>query len=321
MIDMKRLLLKIACAAVVFGSVFGIADSLDKTNAQSVPITTFQTSYKGYTPSLAKKTKYTPAQKCATTKPIYGAKPAAPGNYPVVLYVHGTFGDIGGNAEGKAFVKWAASQGFIALALTYNSTFTNSDSGYAGHAYCMFDQAHSLNGIDRSCAVMGADCSNGIAVAGFSQGAVIGTIANNYSANVKAAWAIGLSAAIMPNNGVPSYMVASPQGSRTLPNDKLVINMGETSSCGGKTLCSYDLPSLKEMTGVDCGASYQCVQNGHGYYVVSNSEVADKKADHCYWEGNGGCRISNFKGDVGFQPPATTDWSMTRNLDWLRNQL
>jgi hypothetical protein len=25
--------------------------------------------------------------------------------------------------------------------------------------------------------------------------------------------------------------------------------------------------------------------------------------------------------DPGFQPPATTKWSMNRNLDWLRSQL
>lgn len=318
---MKRFLLKVACAAVVFGSVFGIADSLDRTNAQSVPITTFKTTYKGYNPSLASKTKYSPAQKCTVNNAVYGAKPAAPGNYPLLLYVHGTFGNLSGNAEGKAFVNWAASQGFVALALTYNSAFTNSDSGYAGHAYCMFDQAHPNNGVAQSCATLGADCSKGFTVAGFSQGAVIGAISKNYNQNVNAVWAIGLSAAILPKNTVPSYMVASPQGSRALPNDKLVINMGETSSCGGKKLCSYDLPSLKEMTGVDCGTSYQCVQNGHGYYVVSNTEVADKKADHCYWEGNGGCRISNFKGDGNFKPEATTAWSMIRNLEWLRSQI
>ncbi len=122
---MKSFLLKFACAALIFGSVFGIVDSLDKTNAQSVPIKTFRTSYKGYTPSLAKKTKYYSSSKMHTSKPIYGAKPAAAGNNPVLLYIHGTFGDIGGNAEGKAFVEWAASQGFIAFALTYISSSTN----------------------------------------------------------------------------------------------------------------------------------------------------------------------------------------------------
>lgn len=285
-----------------------------------LPIEEFSSTYNGYNPSLASKAGYTPAQKCTVKNGIVGARPAIAGNYPVLVYVHGTFGNLSGNAEGKAFVKWAAAQGFTALALTYNSTFTNSDSGYAGHAYCMFDQNHASNGVAQSCKALKADCTNGILVAGFSQGAVIGAMSKNYAPNVKAVWAIGLSAAILPSNKLPGYLVAPPAGTRALPNNKLVINMGQTSSCGGKVLCSYDLPSLKSMTGLNCGESYNCVQNGYGYYVISNSEVADGKADHCYWEGNSGCRVSGFTGEVGFKPPSLTAWSMIRNLDWLRAQ-
>ncbi len=297
-----------------------VAFALSAGAQTSVPVQTLKTTYYGYNPNTS--SRLAPASRCTVkNKPIYVAKPAAPGNYPVLLYIHGTYGDLSGNVEGQSFVKEAAGQGFVAAAITYNSASTNSDSGYAGHAYCMFEQTHPTNAIATICNVPGADCSKGLLVSGFSQGAVIATIAKNYNQNVNAVWAIGLSAAILPKDQTPAYVVAAPGGTRALPNNKLVINMGESAQNFTNHLNPYDLPSLKQMTGVDCGDSYKCAQNGYGYYVVANSEVADGKADHCYWEGNSGCQLAPKNLEVGFKPPATTEWSMIRNLDWLRSQL
>ncbi len=97
--------------------------------------------------------------------------------------------------------------------------------------------------------------------------------------------------------------------------------MGQTSAVVVRIYAHTNLPSLKIMTGLDCGASYNCIQDGHGYYVVSNSEVADNKADHCYWEGSGGCRIFNFKGEAGFKPESKQCGQWFTNLNWLRSQL
>ncbi len=320
---MKSLLCKILCFVLVITGVFGIVDTLDTAKAQApVPVQTFKSTYKGYNPSLASRSSYTPAQKCTKTMTIYGAKPAAAGTYPVLIYVHGTFGDWGGNTEGQTFVKHAAAQGFAAMALTYDSSSTNTASGYAGHAYCMFDQNHASNGLTTSCATLGADCSRGALVSGFSQGGIIAMIAKNYTPNVNAVWAIGVTSNIFPKNTVLPYAMAAPNGTRVLPNNKLVINTGQYTSSWTKDLYAHELPSLKKRTGVDCGTSYQCLTAaGNGFYVVQNSEVADKKADHCYWEGNSGCGLAPKNLEVGFQPPATTNWSMIRNLDWLRAQL
>jgi hypothetical protein len=207
------------------------------------------------------------------------------------------------------------------MAVTYDSASTNNLAGYQGHAYCMFNQSHTGSALTSACAVAGADCSRGALVAGFSEGGAISVIAKNYTSNVNAVWALGLSATMLPSYTVPANMVASPGGTRALPNNKLVVNMGQTSNVFTRNLNSFDLPSLKKLTGLDCGSSFQCVQNGNGYYVVQNSEVADGVADHCYWEGNGGCSITPTNFDPAFQPPATAPWSMIRNLDWLRSQL
>lgn len=327
---MKRFLLKVACAAVVFGSVFGIADSLDRTNAQSVPVTTFETSYKAYNDSTSWRTKMTMAERCTDTQKIYGARPAAPGNYPVLIYLHGTFADWGSNKEGQQFVKRAASLGYIALALTYDSNQSLNEAGLQRQAYCMFDQTHPKDGLTTACGITGADCSQGVALAGFSQGAAIATIAKNYNDKIKAVWAIGLSAYIYPKHRIPTDALPAPYGTRALANDKLVINMGQSSNLSKKNLIAEDMPSLKQLTGADCGTGLKCLQpSGAGYYVVSNPEVADGTADHAYWmkvstgwsKGSLSFTFSPKEFDPGFQPPSTTDWSMIRNLNWLRGQL
>jgi predicted esterase len=328
---MKRFFVKVACAVVVVSSVFGITSILEPAKAQdTVPVTTFETSYKAYNDATSWRTKMTMAERCSDTQKIYGARPATPGNHPVLIYLHGTFAEWGKNKEGQQFVKRAASLGYTALALTYDSTGSLNEKGLQRHAYCMFDQNHSSDGLSTACSVAGADCSKGVVLAGFSQGAAIATIAKNYNDKVKAVWAIGLSAYIYPRERVYSDALPAPYGTRVLPNDKLVINMGQSSSLSKKNLIPEDMPSLKQLTGADCGSNLQCLQpNGSGYYVVANNQVADGTADHAYWmrvnswwnKSGLSFTFSPKEFDPGFQPPATTDWSMTRNLEWLRQQL
>ena len=327
---MKRFFVKLACAVLVVSSVFGITDSLNPANAETtVPVTTYESTYKGYNDSTSWRSKMTMAERCTDTQKIYGARPAAPGNYPTLIYLHGTFADFGKNKEGQQFVKRAAAQGYNAVALSYDSTGSLNEAGLQRHAYCMFDQNHPKDGLTATCASVGADCSNGVVLAGFSQGAAIATIAKNYNDKVKAVWGIGLSAYIYPKKKVYTDALPAPYGTRVLANDKLVINMGQASNLSKKNLIAEDMPSLKQLTGADCGANLQCLQqNGAGYYVVANAEVADGTADHAYWmqvnkwnKGGLSFTTSPKEFDPGFQPPATTEWSMTRNLNWLRSQL
>lgn len=327
---MNKLLSKIICSVIVIAGIFGVADALDAANAQTNPVSTFTTSYKAYNDATSWRTKMTLAERCTDTQKIYGARPTTPGTYPVLLYLHGTFADWGKNKEGQEFVKRAASMGYIAMALTYDSNQSLNESGLQRQAFCMFDQNHAANGISTVCAVSGADCSKGVVLTGFSQGAAIAAIAKNYNPQVKAVWAIGLSAYVYPKYKVPTDVLPAPYGTRALPNDKLVINMGQSSSLGKKNLLVQDMPSLQQLTGVNCGDSLTCLQtNGSGYYVVANNEVADGTADHAYWmrvnswweKSSLSFSLSPKKFDPGFDLPSTTEWSIARNLDWLKSQL
>lgn len=294
-----------------------------------VPITKFTATYKGFNTSKDWNNSLAPVDYCGKTQTIYGARPAAAGDYPVLVYMHGATADWSGNKEGQRFVELAAAQGFIAVAPTYTSGGNTLDQkGLQRHAFCTFDQDHAGNGLTAICSISGVNCSKGILVAGFSQGGAISMVARNNSPLVKAVWALGVSAYIYPSKKVPTDAIAPPNGTRQLPNNKLVLNIGQASNLSTKNMIPEDLPSLKAMSGLNCGTAYNCLQaDGSGYYVVQNGEIKDKVADHCYWlmvnklTSGLSCTTNPTQLDPGFQPPATTNWSMIRNLDWLRAQI
>jgi hypothetical protein len=235
--------------------------------------------------------------------------------------VHSTYADLSGNVEGQMMAQLAAAQGFVAIAPSYDSLLAETPSNLDGRSACMFGASRSTNVVSYACSLPEADCSHGVVVAGFSQGGAIAILAKNYNQQVQAAWALGVNQPDSPAE------VAAPAGTRALPNSKLRINVGQLDVTGGGSQ-PLDLSGPNALTGVSCGAAYQCLQpDGAGYYVVANSEVADKSADHCYWVSINywfyGCQAKPTVAglDPGFAPPSTTPWSLIANLNWLRAQL
>jgi hypothetical protein len=308
----RHILAALVAATVLLGAAA-------TAGADTLPITQFQGSYAGFNP-FGYNARL-PDPHCTQTQTIYGSEPAVSGKYPVLIYLHSTFADLSGNDEGQVITQLAAAQGFVAIAPTYNSSLTLSESGAEGHAQCMFGQAASTNVISYACSLPEADCSGGVAVSGFSQGGAIALLAANYDPRVTAAWVMGVNS--------PTYTVglAPPAGTRVLPNDKLRDDLGELDVTKGG-VDPPDLSSLNALTGDSCGTSFDCLQSdGSGYYVVSNAEVADGIADHCYWMSVHkhfySCTLDpTIAGlDPGFAPPSTTPWSLISSLNWLRAEL
>ena len=307
---------------------FNLTEDPNATAQTPVAIKKFTTSYAGYNTGTSWISSLSMDKRCSKTLTVYGARPVASGNYPVLVYLHGTTADANSNKEGQRFIELAAAQGFVAFAPTYKSGGSLNEKGLQRHAHCLFNQSHPKDMMTAVCATSGTDCSKGVLLAGFSQGGSIATIAKNYNSKIKAVWAIGVSAYIYPSKKIPSDAFAPPYGTRTLANDNLVINMGQSSNTAKRSLIPEDLPSLKKFTGVDCGSNYNCLQaDGSGYYIVQNSEIKDKVADHCYWlmvnkwSTGLSCTTAPKELDPGFQPPSTSTWSMIRNLNWLRSHI
>ncbi len=288
--------------------------------AQTLPTTQFQSTYHGFNP-FTLLLKHDPQPQCTQTQTIYGSEPSTSGKYPVVVYLHSTFGDLGGNQEGQVITQLAAAQGFVAIAPTYDSSFSLSLPGVIGHAECMFGQTTSTNVISYACSLPEADCSGGVGVAGFSQGGAIAILAANYDSRAKAAWVMGV------NGPTPTIGLAPPAGTRALPDDKIRDDLGQldvTAGGGGPLNTS----ALTALTGDSCGSTYNCLQpDGSGYYIVANSQVADGIADHCYWTSVHkhfyGCTLDpTISGlDPTFAPPSTTPYSLISSLNWLRSEL
>merc|ERR1712007_95171 len=76
----------------------------------------------------------------------------------------------------------------------------------------------------------------------------------------------------------------------------------------------------KEMSGYDCGSSYQCLNadNGSGFYIVQGSEfkkvLCDKVTHGIFW--NSDPVVGSTKWICDHTDHAH-DWSMKNNLDWL----
>lgn len=298
----------------VVGAVIACLLGAGVARAQT-PTVQLQSTYRAYDPFAW------PAPRCTTTEPVYISEPAAPGTYPVLIYLHGTLADWWGNAEGQAVVQLAASEGWVAAAFTYDSMLTGSINGALGNANCMFSPTIATNPVAQVCALAEADCSNGFVVSGFSQGGAIAGFAKNYNAQVQAAWLMGVS------GPATTQTTAAPVGTRVLPNDKIRIDTGQRdiqSTSGGVT--TFDYSGLNGLTGQNC-STFNCLNpDGSGYYVVSNSEVADGVADHCWWQSvNKLAPTNSCKSpptfDPGFPPPSTAPWSLVTSLNWLQTQI
>jgi dienelactone hydrolase len=259
---------------------------------------------------------------CDAAEPIYVSEPAAPGSYPVVIYLHGTGDNYGGDQDGQDVAQMAADQGWLGAAVTWVDV-NATQQGVDGQANCMFDVASPGDALAQICSLPQADCSHGVVLSGMSTGGAIAARAKNFNSAVDAVWAMGVSGPVAP------AALAAPAGTRALPNDRLRIDDGQTDlqvTNPSTGQVSFDFSGVNALTGQGC-QTFNCLNpDGSGYYVVQNSEVADGVADHCFWmdvnlaDPANSCTLTPTF-DPGFIPPSTTQWSITNSLAWLRAEL
>jgi dienelactone hydrolase len=242
---------------------------------------------------------------CNLAMPITGAEPDASGTYPVLVYLHGTYDEMGSLATSRAVLAEAAARGFVAVAPKYDSWATLSVDGVEQHARCVFREDRATSVVGAVCARVKADCSKGIVVAGHSQGGAIAGRAANWSRRIRAAWLLGVSG---PN--VPEARSA-PSGTRTLANARIRIVDGQGDVFGPGTLTD-----LNAISGRSCAAGPSCLAaDGSGWLLVQNAGVTDGVADHCYMTTNG-CAMDPAV-DARWRS-GTAPWAMPAALAWLK---
>jgi hypothetical protein len=269
---------------------------------QSVTTTAFTSTYTG---------QGSGSSSCNSTFNISGQEPSVTGTFPVFIYVIGT-GETFTNASATAAVASMASRGFVAATVAYNSGSFSGCTAISGKARCMFNAGSATSAVGRLCARAKADCSKGVVVGGFSQGAVISTLARNFDSRVQAAWGMGDGV----QYSIFNLRSCMADGSRALPSSRLRAVDGEKDQFIGPNATNVRSQFLS-LTGLSCGTATSCLQaNGSGWLIVQNAQVGDGSADHCYMRRTGDCGGSQNSLDAGWQT-GTAPWEMNANLDWL----
>jgi hypothetical protein len=232
-----------------------------------------------------------------------------PGPYPVFVWVPGTY-EYYMDPLSLLFVSQMAERGFLAVSVQYSNTeLVQTCNGYSPRARGVFDTTRSTSAISTVCSMSSAICKKGVAVSGVSQGAMLAIMARNYAPGVSAVYA--LSAGDYNTAGVPIDSTAClAKQNTTIPASKLTVINGQSDPAFGSQT------TLQSTAGYACPGGSSCWSpsgTGAGWYLVPNSYVTDGVADHCYFD-VGGC---NDHFDPNWYPPATNNWSLKPNLDWL----
>ena len=269
-------------------------------------------------PAGAQTTTFTATYKanssgtsCTATDNINGVEPSASGKYPVFLYMVGTT-ESSTNASAEAAIKDMASRGFVAGTIQYASGSFGNCSQISAKAQCIFNPNSTTSAVETLCSRAKADCSKGIVVGGFSQGAVIATLAKNFDSRVQAAW--GMGDGVMYSTFNLSSCMAN--GKRTLTSDRLRAVNGQGDQFTGSSQ-SAQQTNMQSLTGFTCPTgSFTCLQsNGSGWIIVQNGQTKSGTADHCYMR-NGGCNTSQNSLDANWQN-GSDNWEINANLNWL----
>jgi len=252
------------------------------------------------------------ASTCNTTFNITGQEPAASGTFPVFVYMVGTTESFNNNGAEAAAVSRMAARGFVSASIQYDSGQFGNCTQISGKAKCAFNPASAASAISKLCSRAKADCNKGVVVGGFSQGAVMATLARNFDARVQAAWGMG--------DGVTysffNLNACMANGNRSLASDHLRIVNGQADQFLGPQIASVRNQS-QTVTGLNCGSTANsCLQpNGSGWIIVLNAQVNSGRADHCYMRTNG-CGSSQTTNDPGWLN-GTDPWELNANLNWL----
>jgi hypothetical protein len=293
-------------AAVAATTPMGSSGSFAALAAAPLPTSEFTSSYQGWSAST---------NTCGQSYGILGQEPTQDGRFPLYIYVAGTFQDYSGS-EGRLAVQEMASRGFVAASVGYSNGWRyHSCAYYSSKSDCIFRGSRAKSALATLCGRAKADCSKGVVLQGLSQGAMLATLARNFEPRIRAVYS---QSQFNRTSGI-SFANCINNGRRTLPADRIRIVNGESDTTPlGSRDPNEMRRELQAISGASCAATdYVCLRpNGSGWYMVRDAEAQDGVADHCYHHVNG-CSLAPTL-DAGYAPPAATPWSLTANLDWLK---
>jgi len=201
---------------------------------------------------------------------------------PLVVYLKGTSEDP--SWGDTALIAQSVTQAGFAFALlewpAWDGSDIPHDGSFNGEMYCdrTADKADQLFGhgdttsLSVVCALEGIDCSKGVGVAGYSQGAAIGSMAAKLDDRVTAFFAIGMNTHVLFSNR--GWEELTCHRDATLPSSARRYLAGGDDEDGnpeqsGKTNIQRNKYQLPLQAGYNCGEQLDCLQDdGSGYFIV-----------------------------------------------------
>lgn len=241
--------------------------------------------------------------------------------FPAYVFYHGT--TLGISPSTLALARYMASLGFVAAAATYpEPDFYNP--GTCAYFESKAAQLHSAGGpVSAVCGRERANCSAGLAIAGFSQGAHLAALAARFEPRVTAALLIGggykmtgvwTDARNYDGTYIPPRQaltcLADAAVSAHLPRSKRRAVVGENDEWFGiAPTPPRVLAQHRALSGYDCGARRDCIQpDGSGFYVVSAAE-SGTDGGHAFWRAGPQLHPTFER--------CSASWCMRPSLDWL----
>jgi hypothetical protein len=255
---------------------------------------------------------------CSTAYDIAGYEPAEAGTYPVFIYLTGTSMPFNG-LDATTLNRAMAQRGFVAATVQYdNTTYPLTCSMMTGKANCVFNANSSTSAVSAICARAKADCSKGIVVSGFSQGANMASLAKNYDSRMHAAYLIGHGG--KGASGINLQSCLQDSATAFAPSEGRAVD-GDHDQYFGTTPDGVRT-QLQIAMGVSCPGAWNCLQaDGSGWYMVQPAQLVDGSADHCYFYNGANSTCSTFNGLDSNWANNATAWEMNPDLDWLDSRV
>jgi dienelactone hydrolase len=255
--------------------------------------------------------------KAGKTHAALGFEPAAPGRYPLFVYLTGTTMRYDG-PEARKISEEMARRGFVAVSLEYENRVYAYCNSMRAKAQCLFGKSGTDSALSKLCTRSNVDCDRGIVVSGFSQGANLAALSRNYEPRVVGALLLGhghRAARAMDSTACQAAAATALELGQTR-----AIN-GEADAFFGDTLDGVR-KQLEVVSGRSCPGAADCLQSdGSGWYIVRGPQLKDGSADHCYFFDTADGYCAKFKGLDANWVAGNEPWSLAPNLDWLASRV
>jgi hypothetical protein len=261
---------------------------------------------------------------------IIGFEPAQSDSkgYPLYIFVNGTTMNHD-RPEVKETLEEVAKRGFVAAAVQYDNNIITLPGStttpvepfpypinceqFLAKAKCMYSGPASALGV--LCNRNSVDCDKGIVTHGMSQGSKLSILANNFDPRIKATLADSSGDEVWLIKEIYGYRSCLDDGNRTLPSNRLRMVSGEFDIILSNGTAEGVRGIGNRLLGDNCNKNNCLKPDGSGFYIITNKELGDGTADHC-WMINGGC-LSKKGADTKYY---TDDGPWARKasvFDWL----